>query len=66
MSGDLENYFLHELPCGKRHKTPNMKDMLKNHCNKQLRSVNIERESITYVISSRPFALPLLGHREVT
>jgi hypothetical protein len=43
-----------------------MKDMLKNHCNKQLRSVNIERESITYVISSRPFALPLLGHREVT
>jgi hypothetical protein len=66
MSGDLENYFLHELSCGKRHKTPNMKDILENPCNKQLRSVNIERESIAYVISSRPFALPLLGHREVT
>jgi hypothetical protein len=53
-------------PVGKGTKPQNMKDMLKNHCNKQLRSVNIERESITYVISSRPFALPLLGHREVT
>jgi hypothetical protein len=66
MSGDLENYFLHELSCGKRHTTSNIKDTLKNHCNKQLRSVNIERESITYVNSSRPFALPLSGHRKVT